>query len=93
MESGREFLLAVRESTDAAFEEFGDDAGDFLDRLIAYISKAADGQGLTGARRDKVIFYEGMLRGVQTQFVRKKMEAQEQAHKLGIDLFGNKEGN
>lgn len=91
METGKEFLLAVREGTESAFEEYSEDAGDYLDKLCDYISQACNARGLQPPRRDRIIYFEGMLRGVQLQFRKKKIELEKIAHEQGIDLKGIKQ--
>lgn len=85
METGREFLNAITEATENAFEEYSDRAAKFLDEMVAKTSQVCDAAHLIGRKRDAVIFFEGMLRGVQLQMRRRKLEAEVQAQKMNID--------
>jgi hypothetical protein len=72
MKTGREFLLAIKESTHTVFDE---DAAEFLDSLREGITGQSNAQNLSGPERDAVLFYEGMLRGAQLAFTVTKQRA------------------
>lgn len=75
--NGREFLLAIKESTHTVFD---DDAVEFLDDLVAGICATLDKQGARGPDRDRMLYFDGMLRGVQLRLVR---DQQRQRKALG----------
>jgi hypothetical protein len=86
METANELILAIREGTDAAFEEFKEGSADFLEKLIDYVHLRCDAKGLTGRRRTAVIYLDGVLRGIMIQMVARKKAAEREAFKLGIDV-------
>jgi hypothetical protein len=55
------FLFAVKESTDFQFD---DQAVEYLELLETRMFEGLDARGIKGRTRDRVIFYDGMLKGV-----------------------------
>lgn len=79
--NGREFLLAIKESTHTIFDE---DAVDYLDTLREGVSRGADAQNLRDDARDAAIFFEGMLRGVQLKLRRAAAESKSKLNEMGF---------
>lgn len=81
VQNAREFLLAIKESTHTVFD---DEAVEFLDNLRKYMSAAMDTQKIKGEQRDSIVFFEGMLRGVQLQLKRKEQESRGRLNAMGL---------
>jgi hypothetical protein len=60
MNSAAEFLLAIKETTG---NEHDPEAVEFLEKIERYIRFRLDQEHVTGERRDRTLFYEGMLKG------------------------------
>jgi hypothetical protein len=69
MKTAAEFLFAIKESTHTTYD---DDATEYLDSVVTAMLGKMDNDGLTGRDRDNVIFYEGMLKGVQLRLSKDK---------------------
>jgi hypothetical protein len=81
METAREFLLAIKEATGS---EYDADAVEFLDKISSYIFASLDKAGAAGRRRDNIIFWEGMLKGVQLQLKKRAQHAKARLFDLGM---------
>ena len=80
--NAREFLFAIKESTHTVFDE---DAVEFLDQIREFASNELDKQtSLHPHERDSIMFFEGMLRGVQLKLTHRKQEAAAKLSKMGL---------
>jgi len=86
METGRDFLEAIRKSTDAAWEEHGPGAAEFIEKLITFVHARCDAMGLTGRRRTAIIYLEGMLRATQIRWRTRAQDLQKIGNALGVDV-------
>ena len=87
IETGADFLFAIKETTST---EFDADAAEFLDMLQKGTAMALTKAGLSGDRRDAAMFYEGALKGLQIKLARVRIDAEREANELGVDvLTGN----
>jgi hypothetical protein len=82
MERGADFLLAIKEATQTTYDK---DAAEFLDGLAKVVSLGCDQMKVTGERRDRMMFFEGMLRGVQVKLARARLETGQELHDRGIN--------
>jgi hypothetical protein len=80
--NAREFLLAIKESTHTVFDE---DAVEFLENLREFASQSLDKQtNLHRHERDGVMFFEGLLRGVQLKLTHRKQQAASKLSEMGL---------
>lgn len=92
MKTGRDFLFAIRETipNERLNPGLDEEAIDVLDGLARRVFEGADSRSLRGRDRDAVIFWEGMLRGVQIQLLKKGREELKEAARQGrLDPDGN----
>ncbi len=81
VKDAREFLLAIKESTHTVFDE---DAVEFLELLREQMSQSLDARHIEQYERDSILFFEGMLRGVQVQLTRNKQHEAARLADLGL---------
>jgi hypothetical protein len=83
IETAADFLLAIKESTGTAFDE---GAVEFLSLLQRNEAEAAKLAGATGEKLGRILFFNGMLRGVQLKLARVRIDAQIEANEAGFDV-------
>lgn len=74
MKSAREFFFAINESCRIqGVSDPSDDAIEYLETLAETIFRGLDADAASGRRRDNIIFWEGMLKGVQLRLAKDRL--------------------
>lgn len=80
MKNAREFFFAINESTRIkGIADPSDDAVEFLELMANEIFKRLDRDSVSGVLRDNIIFWEGMLKGVQLRLAKDRLRDSEAA--------------
>jgi hypothetical protein len=72
VKDAKSFLIAIKETTDAQFD---DDAVDYLEALSTRVFDGLDAAGVKGRERDRFIFFDSLLKGVILKLRRTVLEA------------------
>jgi hypothetical protein len=80
MRTAKEFFFAINEATRIkGIADPSDDAIEFLELMAAEIFAGLDRDGALGTLRDNIIFWEGMLKGVQLRLAKDRLRDLEAA--------------
>jgi hypothetical protein len=79
IDTARKFFFAINEATRIeGIADPSEDAIEFLEIMSENIFRALDTSGATGRQRDNMIFWEGMLKGVQLRLSKDRMKEVQQ---------------
>ena len=77
VKDARSFLTAIKQSTGDFLEpnQFDEEAVEYLDMLSENVFTALDNNRIKGRTRDRLIFFDGMLKGVILKLRKRVLEA------------------
>jgi hypothetical protein len=76
VKDARSFLAAIKQSTGNFLEpnQFDDEAAEYLEMLSENVFTALDNNRIKGRTRDRLIFFDGMLKGVILKLRKRVLE-------------------